>query len=159
MLNPRSPQASRTFLVGTDLNEYSVHALNWLLSSLTEDHDEIVVLRVIEPASGVTLSERQLEECREEAEEVLKQVMSKNGPRRQISIIVEFAIGPIEETIHRCVHRVFHVLIRPIDSLYTACWRYTNPTRSSWGHEGDLTGSSRVQYVVLLPSPFSQKPS
>lgn len=78
-----------------------MHALNWLLSSLTEDHDEVVILRVIEPASGVALSERQLEECREEAEDVLEQVMQKNGGKRQISIIVEFAIGPIEETIHR----------------------------------------------------------
>lgn len=44
-------------------------------------------------------------EAREEAEAVLERIMKTNGEDLQLSIIVEFAIGPIEETIHRCVFR------------------------------------------------------
>ncbi|GAA5905302.1 hypothetical protein JCM5296_001436 [Sporobolomyces johnsonii] len=95
---------SRTFLVATDLNEYSVNAVRWLLTSLAEDGDEVVVLRVIEPGSSAHNAWRaSMEEAREEAEDVLEDLMKMNGEERQISLIVEFAIGPIEETIHRMI--------------------------------------------------------
>ncbi|GAA5993289.1 hypothetical protein JCM11641_001120 [Rhodosporidiobolus odoratus] len=95
---------SRTFLVATDLNEYSVNATDWLLTSLLEDNDEVVVLRVIEPNSSAHKAwEASMEEAREEAEGVLEYLMRKNGEEKQISLIVEFAIGPIEETIHRMI--------------------------------------------------------
>lgn len=65
----------------------------------------MVVLRVIEQGSSAHAvwksGDRGMEEARNEAESVLEQVMSKIGEERLISIIVEFAIGPIEETIHR----------------------------------------------------------
>lgn len=32
---------SRTFLVGTDLNEYSAHALQWVMENMVEDGDEV----------------------------------------------------------------------------------------------------------------------
>ncbi|SCZ88082.1 BZ3500_MvSof-1268-A1-R1_Chr10-2g02831 [Microbotryum saponariae] len=110
---------TRTFLCCTDLNahvvEYSVHALDWLLTNLVEDHDEIVVLRVIEPGSSAHAAWRaSIEKAKREAERVLEEVMRKNGEEKQISIIVEFAIGPIEETIHRC------------DSLFENTKRLTN---------------------------------
>jgi hypothetical protein len=119
-----------------------VHALDWLLASLTEDNDEVVILRVIEPGSSAHAvwksGNRGMEEAREEAESVLEQVMRKNGDERQvrhgcgffcriwegteadgmccgeqISIIVEFAIGPIEETIHRWVLFLFLAVVSP----------------------------------------------
>lgn len=95
---------SRTFLVATDLNEYSVNATDWLLQSFVEDSDEVVVLRVIEPGSSAHNAWRaSMEEARDEAEKVLYNLMAKNGERKHISLIVEFAIGPIEETIHRMI--------------------------------------------------------
>ncbi|KAL7339412.1 hypothetical protein BJY59DRAFT_760747 [Rhodotorula toruloides] len=95
---------SRTFLVATDLNEYSVNATNWLLTSFLEDNDEVVVLRVIEPGSSAHNAWRaSMEEAKDEAEGVLAYLMKKNGDTRPISVIVEFAIGPIEETIHRMI--------------------------------------------------------
>ncbi|GJN92914.1 hypothetical protein Rhopal_005956-T1 [Rhodotorula paludigena] len=95
---------SRTFLVATDLNEYSVNATDWLLSSFLEDNDEVVVLRVIEPGSSAHQAwKASMEEARDEAEGVLEYLMRKNGEVKQISLIVEFAIGPIEETIHRMI--------------------------------------------------------
>src|SRR2546423_13428826 len=44
---------SRTFLVGTDENEYSDYALKWLIEELVDDGDEIVCLRVVDKDSKV----------------------------------------------------------------------------------------------------------
>lgn len=76
-----------------------------------EDSDEIVVLRVIEPGTTAhDLWERSVEDAREEAEKVLEEVMKKIGEDHKISIVVEFAIGGIEETIHRYLNpsSIFH---------------------------------------------------
>ncbi|GAA5934238.1 universal stress protein [Sporobolomyces koalae] len=95
---------SRTFLVCTDLNEYSVNAVNWLLTSLAEDNDEVVVLRVIEPGSSAHNAwKASMEEAREEAEDVLEDLMQRNADQKSMSLVVEFAIGEIEETIHRMI--------------------------------------------------------
>ncbi|GAA6019825.1 hypothetical protein JCM11491_000285 [Sporobolomyces phaffii] len=95
---------SRTFLVCTDLNEYSVNAVNWLLKSLAEDNDEVVVLRVIEPGSSAHNAwKSSMEEARDEAEDVLEDLMQRNGDQKSMSFVVEFAIGEIEETIHRMI--------------------------------------------------------
>lgn len=37
----RRCKKSRTFLVGTDLNEYSAHALSWTMENMLEDGDEV----------------------------------------------------------------------------------------------------------------------
>jgi len=95
---------SRTFLVCTDLNEYSVNAVNWLLKSLAEDNDEVVVLRVIEPGSSAHNAwKSSMEEARDEAEDVLEDLMQRNADEKSMSLVVEFAIGEIEETIHRMI--------------------------------------------------------
>ncbi|GEM10323.1 usp (universal stress protein) family protein [Rhodotorula toruloides] len=84
--------------------KYSVNATNWLLTSFLEDNDEVVVLRVIEPGSSAHNAWRaSMEEAKDEAESVLAYLLKKNGNHRPISVIVEFAIGPIEETIHRMI--------------------------------------------------------
>lgn len=101
---------TREFLVATDLNEYSVNALKWLLSNLIEDGDEIVVLRVIDPVSftGTTdppMSEIKelVEDAREEALVVLEDILERNNDR-SISIVVEFVIGGIQDTIQRMIN-------------------------------------------------------
>ncbi|KAF9919346.1 hypothetical protein BX616_007070 [Lobosporangium transversale] len=38
---------TRTFLVCTDLSDYSSHALQWVMENMVEDGDEIVALRVV----------------------------------------------------------------------------------------------------------------
>lgn len=71
-----------------------------------EDNDEVVVIRVIDPGSSAYATWKGangMEEQREEAEGVLEDIMRRNGDSKQISIIVEFAIGPIEETLHRMI--------------------------------------------------------
>ena len=77
---------SRTFLVCTDLNEYSVNAVNWLLKSLAEDNDEVVVLRVIEPGSSAHNAwKASMEEARDEAEDVLEDLMQRNADQKSVS--------------------------------------------------------------------------
>jgi len=98
---------SRTFLVCTDLNgslqscfapasladassrnnrtEYSVNAVNWLLKSLAEDNDEVVVLRVIEPGSSAHNAwKSSMEEARDEAEDVLEDLMQRNADEKSV---------------------------------------------------------------------------
>ncbi|KAL8290551.1 hypothetical protein RQP46_002809 [Phenoliferia psychrophenolica] len=91
---------TRTYMVATDLNGYSVHALDWCLTNLVDNNDEVVVLRVLDSAEK---SKPKMAEAKDEAEEVLERIMRKNGEQLKLSIIVEFAIGPIEETIHRMI--------------------------------------------------------
>lgn len=77
--------------------------------------DEVVVLRVIDPGSSAYEAWKKgpngMEEQREEAESLLEEVMRRNGDDKQISIIVEFAVGPIEESIHRMIE------VSPLHSL------------------------------------------
>lgn len=39
--NWKRTRTSRTFLVGTDLNDYSAHALHWVMENMVEDGDEV----------------------------------------------------------------------------------------------------------------------
>lgn len=61
--------------------EYSVHALDWAISNITESHDELVILRVIDPSSSssmkLAMNESAMEDAREEAEQVLEDAMRK----------------------------------------------------------------------------------
>ncbi|KAM0790299.1 hypothetical protein ACM66B_005600 [Microbotryomycetes sp. NB124-2] len=137
-------RGTRTYLIATDLNEYSVHALDWAMNNITEDHDELVILRVIDPGSTAYTSwKASKDEAREEAEGVLEQVMLKNGEQKQISIVVEFAIGSIEETIHRMIE-----IYRP-DSLVVG----TRGKPDSLFKMGPYMGSISKWAVARSPVP------
>ena len=74
--------SSRTFLVCSDLNSYSWHAVEWTLENLLEDMDELVILRVIEPgtAAGKQFDGGPdgVDDAREDADVLLAQVMAKD---------------------------------------------------------------------------------
>ena len=96
---------SRTFLCGTDQNDYSEFALDWLIDELVDDGDEIVCLRVVDKDSKIN-SDASLEEgrYRTEAKKLLDQVIAKNNDDdKAISLILEFAVGKVQETIQRMV--------------------------------------------------------
>jgi hypothetical protein len=40
--NWKRTNKSRTFLIGTDLNDYSAHALHWVMENMVEDGDEVI---------------------------------------------------------------------------------------------------------------------
>ena len=98
-------------MCGTDFNDYSVTALDWLLEELVDDGDEIVCLRVVERDSkeardwaGTSYSREGRERgYRAEARRMLSRIMEKNTEDRAISIVLEFSIGKIHETIQHMV--------------------------------------------------------
>ncbi|KAF8539712.1 hypothetical protein BDD12DRAFT_80132 [Trichophaea hybrida] len=96
---------SRTFLCGTDQNDYSEFALEWLIDELVDDGDEIVCLRVVDKDSKIS-SDAALQErlYRQEATKLLDQIIEKNEEEKAISIILEFAVGKVHETIQRMIH-------------------------------------------------------
>ncbi len=97
---------SRTFLCGTDQNDYSEFALEWLIDELVDDGDEIVCLRVVEKDSKIA-SERSIEQGRykEKAQELLDQVIEKNSQEEKaISLVMELAVGVVKDVFQRMVH-------------------------------------------------------
>lgn len=101
----QSTRRSRTFLCGTDQNDYSVFALNWLIDELVDDGDEIVCLRAVEKDSQMA-SDAAIEEgkYRQEAERLFEQVIQKNSQdEKAISLVLELVVGKVEEIIQRMV--------------------------------------------------------
>ncbi|KAI4211663.1 MAG: hypothetical protein LQ351_005566 [Letrouitia transgressa] len=98
-------QRSRTFLCGTDENDYSEFALQWLLDELVEDGDEVVCLRVVDKDSKMASSSSMREgRYKKEAEKLLEDIKNKNKEdEKAINLILEFAVGKVPETIQRMI--------------------------------------------------------
>jgi len=103
---------SRTFLCGTDVNEYSDTALEWLIDELVDDGDEVVCLRVVEKdskearewaGSGGASKEGRETGYRAEAQRMLERIQDKNTEDRAINLVLEFSIGKVQESIQRMV--------------------------------------------------------
>ncbi|KAG0030821.1 hypothetical protein BGZ82_007282 [Podila clonocystis] len=96
---------SRTFLVGTDLNEYSAHALSWTMENMVEDGDEVVALRVVPVELRDSLSKTKIPSfhgqeaaAREEAAKIMSSIMERTSSKK-ISVVVECMVGNVRETI------------------------------------------------------------
>ncbi|KAK6497353.1 hypothetical protein TWF481_011764 [Arthrobotrys musiformis] len=98
-------RGSRTFLCGTDQNDYSTIALEWLLEELVDDNDEIVCLRVIDKDSKMAATDSTTQEklYRLEAEKLLQTIISKNDEDKALSIVLEFCVGKVHDTFQRMV--------------------------------------------------------
>lgn len=96
---------SRTFLCGTDQNDYSEFALEWLVDELVENGDEIVCLRVVDKDSKITNdASLQNGQYKVEARKLLEQIQAKNKEdEKSIGLVLEFAVGKVPETIQRMV--------------------------------------------------------
>jgi hypothetical protein len=103
---------SRTFMCGMDQNDYSEYALEWLIEELADDGDEIVCLRVVDKDAKVS-SDASIQEgvYKREAHRLLEHIIKKNIDERHISIILEFAVGKVHETIRRMVRKTFGQMI------------------------------------------------
>ncbi|KAL8866580.1 MAG: hypothetical protein Q9174_006217, partial [Haloplaca sp. 1 TL-2023] len=100
-------QRSRTFLCGTDDNEYSYDAIEWLMEELVEDGDEIVCLRVVDKDSKFA-SDASLRNgtYKKEANDLLEKIRNKNKHRdeekeKAIVLALEFAVGKVPEVFQR----------------------------------------------------------
>lgn len=101
----QSTRRSRTFLCGTDQNDYSDFALEWLIDELVDDGDEIVCLRAVEKDSRIA-SDANIEarKYRQEAEKLFDQVIQKNShDEKAISLVLELAVGKVQDIIQRMV--------------------------------------------------------
>lgn len=103
---------SRTFLCGTDQNDYSDTALEWLIDELVDDGDEVVCLRVVEKDSkearelattGGGSKETKERVYREEAQRMLTRIEEKNTEDKAINLVLEFSIGKVPDTIQHMV--------------------------------------------------------
>ncbi|KAI8078743.1 uncharacterized protein BX664DRAFT_286854 [Halteromyces radiatus] len=96
---------SRTFMMATDLANYSEYALNWASDEVMDDGDELIVLRVVtvDMSDKRSIIQAQLEyeskQAREKANKVMERIMESSGPDSKISVIIEFVIGKVQETI------------------------------------------------------------
>jgi len=95
---PTSPSTPQTCDSFTQL-QLTLQALDWLLSAMIEDGDELVVLRIIEPKSDAT--QKDADEARDAAQAVMDSVIAKS--ERALSVVVEFVVGPLHTSIQRMV--------------------------------------------------------
>lgn len=131
---------SRTFLCGTDTNEYSDTALEWLIDELVDDGDEVVCLRVVETDSkeAVKWSRGQGEKgYRIEAERFLEGIEKKNTEDRAISLVLEFSIGKVHDTIQQMI-RIYEPAILVVGTR----------GRNLTGYHGLLSSGSVSKYCL-----------
>lgn len=100
---------SRTFMVATDLANYSDYALDWAIENIIDHGDEIIVLRVLtvdmsenRPNLRAMLRHEQLQ-SKETASVVMNKIMAAGGPDVKISAVIEFVIGKVQETIQNMI--------------------------------------------------------
>ena len=85
-------------MVGVDEHSYSDYAIQWLLDELVDDGDEIVCVRVIE--KEIRYNDRQYQE---DAQNVMQNILDKNGANRAISFVLEYAVGKLHATFQKLV--------------------------------------------------------
>ena len=146
---------SRTFLCGTDQNDYSDFALEWLVEELVEDGDEIVCLRVVDKDSKIS-SNFSVEQgiYKTEARKLLEHIQEKNEEDKAISLVLEIAVGKVPETIQRMIK-----IYAPV------CLIVGTRGKSLGGIQGLLPGSvskyclqnSPVPVVVVRPEEKREK--
>lgn len=145
---------SRTFLVGTDTNDYSDTALEWLLDELVDDGDEVVCLRVVEKDSreAARMGEKGY---RDEAERFLEAIERKNTDDRAISLVLEFSIGKVQEAIQQMI-KIYEPAMLVVGTR----------GRSLTGYQGLLSSGSVSKYClqyspvpVIVVRPSSKRES
>jgi len=98
------------FLCAASNDESGQQALDWVLESLVQDGDEVIVLRGFDADE----LDKDQDAVREEAKELMKHIQKQSveyDPDRKLSIVVEFVAGKVTGTIDRLI-----ALYRP-DSL------------------------------------------
>ncbi|KAL2355516.1 hypothetical protein BJ546DRAFT_973789 [Cryomyces antarcticus] len=136
---------SRTFLCGTDTNDYSEFALEWLIDELVDDRDEIVCLRVVEKDSKFTGDASiQAGRYKAEAERMMQNIQSKNTDDRAINLVLEFSVGKVHDTIQKMI-RIYEPAILVVGTR----------GRSLGGFQGLLPGSVSKYCLQSSPVPVA----
>ncbi|PKS13280.1 hypothetical protein jhhlp_000051 [Lomentospora prolificans] len=91
---------SKTFMVGVDENKYSEEALEWLLTSMVDDHDTVVCVRVIEK----DVKHSQNAAYKQSAKQLMQSIIKKNKLDKAICIILEYQFGRLGHTFDTMVN-------------------------------------------------------
>ncbi|CEI92812.1 hypothetical protein RMCBS344292_07062 [Rhizopus microsporus] len=99
---------SRTFMVATDLANYSEYALNWAKDAVLEDGDELIVLRVVtlemNNKRGDDLLQLEEQESKKISTEIMQRIIDDSHKQdKKVGVVVEFVIGKVQETIQRMI--------------------------------------------------------
>ena len=111
---------SRTFLCGTDQNDYSEFALDWLIDELVDDGDEVVCLRVVDKDSKISTAEEgryrtEAHKLLEHFQDKLKEDEKTKRKAKSISLVLEFSVGKVQDSIQSMVH--FRLVCFPFRKL------------------------------------------
>ncbi|KAF9169916.1 hypothetical protein BGX21_009595 [Mortierella sp. AD011] len=105
--NWKRTKRTRTFLVGIDMNNYSAHALQWVVENMVEDGDEIVALWVVPMElrdSWYKGNHRGRESAaRSEATKITNSIRERNVAGKEISITVEIVVGIVRDTFQHMI--------------------------------------------------------
>ncbi|BEJ11695.1 hypothetical protein CspHIS471_0201550 [Cutaneotrichosporon sp. HIS471] len=140
---------TRVFLVAVSPDESGEYALDWLMSEMVEDGDEVIAMRVKDISESERHTESAHEELRDEAQNLLQTVLHKNDEEygRKISAIVEIVVGPIPDMILKMI-----ALYRP-DSLIVG----TKGQRSrlaNWSKAFSAPGMGSISRFAVSHSPI-----
>ncbi|KAG2192525.1 uncharacterized protein EV154DRAFT_503821 [Mucor mucedo] len=100
---------SRTFMVATDLANYSEYALTWATDEIMDEGDELIVLRVVtvdmndKKGNMANLLDFEAKQSREKASQVMAKIMKNTAEEKKISVVIEFVIGKVQETIQNMI--------------------------------------------------------
>jgi hypothetical protein len=86
-------------MVGVDENTYSIEALEWLLTSMVDDHDTVVCVRVIDKDIKHNMRNVYLAE----AKKFMQDIIEKNISNKAISLVVEYQFGRLGQTFENLV--------------------------------------------------------
>lgn len=114
----RYTRRSRSFIIGYNDEDYSRSAMEWLVDTMVDDGDEIVVLRVIEPskcyfaetdvllilAEAMLSAEDTAETFRAQAKQLQDDIIRMNEDDKELSLVVELAVGNIKLLLLRLMH-------------------------------------------------------
>ncbi|KAG9005902.1 hypothetical protein FRB90_010144, partial [Tulasnella sp. 427] len=139
---------TRVYLCAASADESGTEALEWSISNLVEDGDELVVVRGFAPED---LQKDMHDQLREEAKDLMRLILERNSEYegRRLSVVVEFVAGKVTSTIDRMT-----ALYRP-DSLVVG-------TRGSKGLMQTLGSAycvshSPVPVIVVRPEKKVKK--
>jgi len=146
----RRSRNTRVFLCAASPDESGVEALDWVIESLVQEGDELIVFRGFDTEELV----KDHDVLRDDAKELMRQIQAKSieyDPERKLSIIVEFIAGKVTDTIDRLI-----ALYRP-DSLIvgTRGQRGVKVLGAAFGGMGSVSkyclSHSPVPVIVVRP--------
>lgn len=151
---------SRTFLVGINNDDYSDNALEWLLTQLADDGDEVICLRVVDKDSKIS-SDKSVEkkQYQDEAKMLMDAIQLKNKSNRAVSIVLEFAVGKLQHTFQKMVSSCHNSNLARTDwvlqiSLYEPAMLIVGTRgRSLGGFQGLVSNRNSFSKYCLQYSP------